>query len=191
MTRVKFAVALLAVLALAGCYPPVTTHPLGSNTPTKPDAALAGVWKGVDTDGKPHYVHFLQQSDSTISAVVVESGAKAEDWFAAKLTCAKLGANRFLNGRLEWTNNKPEHDIPGTVPVIYSIDAKGALTLAMMDEDKVKDAVRAGKIKGMIEKGQFGDVTITESPAALDKLFASPAVTKLFAQPFLTLHRVD
>jgi hypothetical protein len=191
MTRIKFAVAFLAVLALAGCYPPITTHPLGSNAQTKPDAALAGTWKGVDTDGKPRYVHFLQQSDGTLSAVVVESGAKAEDWFAAKLTCAKLGANRFLNGRLEWTNDKPENEIPGTVPILYEIDAKGALTLALMDEDKVKDAVRAGKIKGTIEKGQMGDVTITESPAALDRLFAAPSVTTLFAKPFLTLHRVD
>ncbi len=191
MTRIKIVAALAAMLVLAACYPPTTSHPLGTTGGARPDPALSGTWKGINSDGKPFYLHLLPQSDGTLSAVLVESGPKAEDWNVVTATTATLGANRYMNARMLWTNGKPEGAPPGTVPVLYRFDAKGALTFALMDEDAVKAAIAAGRIKGTVEKGQFGDAKITADPKALDAFFASPAVTKLFADPLFTVRKVE
>jgi hypothetical protein len=191
MIQIGRAFALIAVLALAACYPPVTRTPVGTTAGLKPDMALAGTWKGVDSDGKPGYFHFLVQADGSMTAVIVASGPKAEDWNAATLTTARVGANRIMNARLLSSNGKNENAPPGTVPVLYRIDQKGTLTLAMMDEPAVKRAIADGKIKGTIEKGEFGDVTITGDAKTIDALFASPDIAHLFAKPFFTLHKVD
>ncbi|HEY0107613.1 MAG TPA: hypothetical protein VGB91_16140 [Rhizomicrobium sp.] len=191
MSRVTFAFALAAIFALAACYPPVTTHPVGTTAGLAPDPALTGLWKGTNSDGKPGYFHFLQQSDGTTVALIVEAGPKAEDWNVATLTTARLGANRVMNATLQWTNDKPETAPPGTVPVLYRIDARGTLTLALMDETAVKAAIAAGRIKGTVGTGEFGDAIITADPKALDALFASPGAVKLFAEPFFTLRKVE
>jgi hypothetical protein len=191
MTRIKYVFALAATLALAGCYPPTTSHPVGTTAGLKPDPVLTGTWKGVNSDGKPFYMHFLPQSDGTLSAVIVESGPKAEDWNVVTATTAVLGANHVMNARLLWTNGKAEDAPAGTVPVLYRLDAKGTLTFALMDENAVKAAIAARKIKGTVEKGQFGDATITADVKTLDAYFSTPGVTAMFAKPLFSVHKVD
>jgi hypothetical protein len=197
MTRIKFAVAFLAVLALAGCYPPVTSSPVGTTAGAKDDPTLTGTWKGTDSEKKVTYLHFLPrpQSDEKM-AILVPSGGEMADLMIVTFSTARFGSFGYMNVRFAKSDGKPiEDQPPGTVPVLYRLDAKGALTLALMDEKLVKDAVKAHRLKGTFEKtiggGDDGDVTITETPAALDRLFAAPSVTTLFAKPFLTLHRVD
>ena len=191
MTRIKYVLALAATLALAACYPPLTSHLVGTTAGLKPDPVLTGTWKGTNSDGKPFYMHFLQQSDGTVSTVIVESGPKAEDWNVVTGTTATLGANHYMNARLLWTNGKPENAPAGTVPVLYRLDAKGALTFSLMDENAVKAAIAAGKIKGTVEKGQLGDATITADVKWLDAYFSTPGAAKMFAAPMFTVHKVD
>jgi hypothetical protein len=195
MTKFHTTLALAAALILSACYPPTTSHPVGTTAGLKVDTALTGTWRGVADDGKPSYFHFLAPSDGTQSVIIAESGPKAEDWNYVTLTTAKLGANRFMNARMEIANGKPESgdaEAPaGTVPVLYRIDAKGVMTLAMMDETAVKAAIRAGRIKGTIEKGEMGDAVITAEPAALDAFLATPAALALFAKPFFTVKKVE
>ena len=64
------------------------------------------------------------------------------------------------------------------------------LKLYLVDEDAAKAAVTAGKIAGKIEGGNFGDVMLTASPAALDAFFSSDAGRALFTKPLVVLHRV-
>jgi hypothetical protein len=195
MTKFRAALGLAAALILSACYPPTTSHPVGTTAGLKLDTALTGTWRGVDDDGKPSYFHFLAPSDGTQSVVIAEAGPKAEDWNYVTLTTAKLGANRFMNARMTIANGKPEGADapapPGTVPVLYRIDAKGVMTLSMMDETAVKAAIRAGKIKGTIEQGDMGDAVITAEPAALDKFLATPAGLALFVKPFFTVKKVE
>jgi hypothetical protein len=60
----------------------------------------------------------------------------------------------------------------------------------MLDEDKVKAAIQAGKIAGTIESGDYGDVTITADAAALDAFFATPEAAKLF-KVFIALKKAE
>jgi len=191
MTQWVRVLAPLAVAVLTACYPPVTSRPVGTTVGLRPDPALRGDWKGVNESGEPGYFHFLFQSDGTITAVIVASGPKAEDWNVATLTTAKLGANRIMNARLVLSNGKEENAPAGTVPVLYRIDPHGTLTLALMDEAKVKRAIADGKINGEVEGGAAGDATIAGDAKALDSFFASPDAARLFDRPFFTLHKVN
>ncbi|HEY0303242.1 MAG TPA: hypothetical protein VGC36_17990, partial [Rhizomicrobium sp.] len=158
----------------------------------KSDPALSGVCVGTDADGKPGYFHFLPQGDGSITAVIVEDGSKPDaEWMIATLTTAALGDRHYMNARLTTTNGKAEEGAPaGTVPVLYRIDAKGTLTLAMMDEKATKDAIKAGKLKGTTGEGEMGDAVLTDDAAALDGFFKSAAAAGLFAKPFFTLRKV-
>lgn len=195
MTKFHAVLAFAAALLLSACYPPVTRSPVGTTAGLKPDPVLLGTWKGNSSDGKPSYFHFLLQNGGTITAIIVESGPKAEDWNYVTLTTATLGANRFMNARMLLSNGIPEGGDPavqpnGTVPVLYRIDAKGILTMFLMDEKAVKAAIASGKIKGTVEKGEMGDAVITAEPAALDKFLETPAGLALFVKPFFSAKKV-
>jgi hypothetical protein len=191
---IRLSLAALAVLALAACYPPTTSHPIGTSAGLKPDPVLTGLWKGHPPDPKEAggYFHFLPQEDGSITVILVESGEKPDgDWNLITLTTGKAGANRFMNARMLSSNGKPETGAPsGTVPVLYRLDGKGRMTLYLMDETATKAAITAGKIKGTIEKGSMGDATITADPAELDAFMQSPEALALFDKPFFILRKM-
>ncbi len=190
MHRISAVLALGAALILSACYPPTTSHPVG--VAGKPDPALTGAWRGTDADGKPAYFHFLTPSDGTITVLIAEAGPKAEDWNVASVTNGTVGTNHFFNARLVSSNGKPETGAPdGTVPILTKMDAKGRMSLFMMDEAAVKAAITAGKIKGIIEPGAMGDAVITADAATLDKFLGTPAGLALFVKPFFTLRKVE
>ncbi len=192
MTRFRVVLAVLTTLVLSACYPPTTSRPVGSTAAQTPDAALTGTWKGRNDDGKEGYIHFLRQSDGSFIALLVETGPKAEDWNTVTLTTARLGGNRFMNAKLLPNSGKTEDEAPaGTVPVLYRIDAKGVLTLALPDEDRVKAAIKGGKIKGTVGDGEMGDAVITADAATLDGFLRTPTALALFQAPFMTLKKVD
>ena len=189
------ALALAAALILSACYPPTTSHPAGGATATTPDPALLGLWKGRRPDSggeRGAYFHFLARLDGTITAVMVQTGREPDgDYAVFTLTTVKLGANRFMNATLLSSDGKPEDGPHGTVPVLYRIDAKGTLTLFLMDEAATKAAIKAGKIKGTVESGPYGDAVITAEPAVLDKFLQSPAGLALFDKPFFAMKKVE
>lgn len=194
MIRISKALALVAALALAACYPPVTSHPIGTTAGLKQDPALEGTWKGMDLQGKPGYAHFLARDNGAATMVVLvpAHGSGDADVVIAVVTSVRFGSFGYLNARLAQANGEDLKDQPpGTVPVLYRIDAKGTMTLALMDETAAKAAIAAGRIRGTVEQGSMGDATITADPKALDAFFASPAAVALFAKPFFTLHKVD
>ncbi|MBV9539794.1 MAG: hypothetical protein JO167_00880, partial [Alphaproteobacteria bacterium] len=152
---------------------------------------LTGLWKGENADHDPSYFHFLPQDDGSILVLTVEGGKTPKEWNSFKITTTKLGANGFINAKLLLINGEPDvAKLPATIPVLYRFD-HGVLTLAIMDENKVKAAIRAGKLKGVIGKGDYGDAMITADPRTLDKLLTSPAGVSLFGPPFFTLRKVD
>lgn len=187
--------AAMSLLLLAACFPPTTTHPVGSTTGLKLDPALNGTWKAdPPTAGeRGTFYHFLPKLDGTLTVLIVQSGDEPDgDWNLVDLKTGKAGANRFMNAQLLSSDGKPEEGSPGgTIPVLYRFDAKGHLILYLTDEAATKAAIRAGKLKGTIEKGDYGDAVITSDPAALDKFMASPAAAAIFVKPFATLHKID
>ena len=194
MKTIRLALLALAALALAACGPPTTKHPVGTTIGLKNDPLLLGSWKAAPQSGGKEneffYFHFLPAKDG-ILAVLVPNGGKASDLLLVKLTTVRLGAVGILNARLvPGPDTDASEQPPGTIPILYRLDARGRLLLFTLDEDATKDAIRAHKIAGTTETSGSDDAVITADAPALDKFFRSPAGLALFKNQFETLTRM-
>jgi len=189
------ALALGAVLLLSACLPVTTKAPVGATVGFKPDDQLAGTWKGHPPDDKgTMFFHFLRAENGAMTAVLIEPATKKEDggWMVFDIHTATLGERRFMNARETFDKGAPANDglANETFPLLYSFDAKGTLTLYLIDEDAAKAAIAAGRIAGKIEPGSYGDISLTAPSADLDRFMQGPDAAALFAKPFAVLHRV-
>ena len=195
MNSLRSALAALALVALAACYPPTSTHPVGSTTGLKLDPALTGLWKAdpPSSGERGAYFHFLPKLDGTLTIIIVQSGNEPDgDWNQVATTTGTAGANHYINARLLTNEGQPDPGGgAGTIPVLYRFDAKGRLLLYLMNEAATKDAIKAGKIAGTLGEGSSGDAVITADAAALDRFMATKASAALFTQPTFTLHRME
>lgn len=195
MKRLYAAAAISVALLLAGCLPVTSETPVGTTTGFRNDNALYGTWKGRMEDEKTEtYFHFLPDKDGSITAVLVSAQGGKEDagWMTFALRTATLGTNRIMNAVEATDNGKPPEDAMkgANIPLLYTISNGRKLTLYLLDEDKAKDAIKAGKIAGTIEAGNFGDVKITANAGALDAFMATPEAAKLF-KAFIVLKKVE
>jgi len=195
---IRMAAALCCTLALAACFPPVTTHPVGK-VDAQPDSDLVGLWKATMADADKGedqaYFHFIRKGDGTLTVVIVSAKTKGDgDLMGARVTTAQIDGAKFLNASLlpmDREDKDADLQPSGTVPLLYKRDGSHHLTLYMMDEDATKAAIKAGKIKGTVEPGQFGDATITADQPQLDAFMGSQAGLALFSDKFATMTRMD
>ncbi|MDE2134289.1 MAG: hypothetical protein KGJ49_06780 [Alphaproteobacteria bacterium] len=196
----RIALAIACTLVLAGCLPVTSKTPVGTTAGLGADEALLGTWVGHGEDQKDKgaaYFHFLRGKDSAdgaISALMVMTGpGKSDDgWMSFTVRTATLGANRYMNAVQTGQDGKPADDQlkNANLPMLYRFGKNRTLTLYWFDEDKVKEAIAAGKIAGTVEAGNFGDVKITADAATLDAFMATPEAAKLF-KVFIALKRVE
>ena len=191
----RIALAIVCTLLLAGCLPVTSKTPIGTTAGLGADAALYGTWKGHsdDADNKTDgYFHFMKGKDGAITAaVLLASGSDDDGWTILKLRTATLGANRFINAVETFDKDAPADESAKNtdIPLLYTIKGK-TLTLYLLDEDKTKEAIQAGKLAGTVEPGDSGDVKITADAAALDAFMATPEAAKLF-KGFIVLKRAE
>jgi len=185
MNWIGKAAAAAGVLFLAGCLPVTSKAPLGTTTGLGADAALYGTWKGHSPDAQDAhdgYFHFMKAKDGSITAaVILAAGGDDDGWTIFHVQTAVLGKHHFINavetfdkdaaaeGRMQNAN----------IPLLYVVKGR-RLTLYLLDEDKAKAAIKAGKLAGTVEPGEDGDVTLTAEPEALDAFMARPEAEGLF-----------
>lgn len=193
MIAIRHTLAALAVLALAACFPPTTSRPVGSTVGFKSDPSLEGLWQTQpDSDGRFLYYHILNTKDGTMFAVVVPNRGGDVNVAMCSLKTARFGSFGFLNVR--WMLD-PKHELPGqspgTIPVLYRFDAKDKLEIFIPDEGATDAAIDAHKIAGTKDNGTTDHTTlITADGPALDKFFRSPAGLALYKKPFAVLTRM-
>jgi hypothetical protein len=141
----------------------------------------------------PSTLYFFPQQGAGTTALLVTppAGKDAGSWSSFSVTTAQLGANHFINARELIDNGKPaEGKLANTVfPLLYRIGANKSLTLYLLDEKKTAAAITAGKLKGTVEKGDYGDVAVTEDAASLDALMATKAGAALFGPPLMVMRK--
>jgi hypothetical protein len=201
----RIALAIAATLLIAGCLPVTSKTPVGTTAGLGADEALYGTWTGRAEDQPDKdkdktekgvlYLHFLKGKDaSAISVlwVVTGNGKNDSECMSFTVTTAKLGAYRYMNAVETSEDGKPiEGELKNaSFPLLYKFGSHHKLTLYLLDEDKVKEAIKAGKIAGIIETRDFGDVKITADAAALDAFFATPEAAKLF-KVFVVLRKAE
>jgi len=196
MKAIRIAFALIAALAATACLPVASKSPIGSTQGFVIDPSLIGTWKGAANGEKvASYFHFLPGRENTIMAVVVTPPGDDDQggWGAFALQTVKLGSNYFMNAQEVSDNGQVATDktAQNTTPLLYKIGDDGKLTLYMLDEKATAAAIKAGKIAGTVEPGDYGDVTLTADPEALDAFFQTPEGLALFTEPFAVLTRAD
>jgi hypothetical protein len=196
---VKRIVAILvATLALAACLPVTSKSPVGSTAGFKSDPALFGMWEGTPEDpaNAKGMVFFAimptDEGEATVVFVDMPVPVKSGDWANYTVQTAALGPYRYLNARAKFTDGKPADgaEAESTFPLLYRFDSSGRLVLYLLDEDATKEAVKAGKIAGVVGNGTLGDVTLTASPKELDAFFATGKGRALFTKPLIVLRKV-
>jgi hypothetical protein len=195
MKVIRTMVALIAAVTLAGCLPVMTKTPVGTTVGFKNDSVLYGTWKGKNPDDKQQrdgYFHFMLAKDGSLTiAVAMAEGGSDDGWTVFNARAATLGQNHYLNAVMTFDKDEPvQGALKGaTFPVLTVVKGK-TLTLYLLDEDKAKDAVKAGKIAGTIEPGASGDVVITADAKELDAFMARPEAAKFF-KVLLVLKKVE
>jgi len=186
------AVILLGVLLTAtACLPVTSKSPIGTTAGYKADPRLTGVWK-VDSREASGYFAFFPQADGSTRVVLLEPSSPGDKggWMVFDVHTATLGADRYMDASELEEDGKPPGQKLAHMPVLYRFGADGSLALYLMDEDAAKAAIKTGGIAGMVKPGQFGDVVLTATPAALDAYVQSPAGHALFKKPTEILERV-
>ncbi len=195
LTIIRIGLVALAALGLAACPPVTSKTPLGTTVAAAPDPGLTGVWKGRMAASQTFsYFTFFPQADGTLSVVVVTPplGADKGGWGVFTVQTVALGPNHFMNAHETIDEGKPATGTmaDNTIPILYRINSDGALVIYIMDDTIAKAAIKAGKIAGNVEEGQFGDVVLTAQAADLDAYMASPQGRALFTKPLAILRKV-
>jgi len=192
--RAILAAALMA-FALSACV--AVKEPIGTSVGYANDPALEGTWRGKSAEDKPEgYYHVVLNDDATMTVVgyAPASGDDKASWGTLTLTTVALGPNRYMNVRETGENGGPPKDRSAgeSIPLLYRIDG-GKLSIFVLDEKKVTDAIRAGRIQGTITPSKVGalsidQVTITADGAHLDAFLKRADAPELFT-PVMTMHR--
>lgn len=196
MTAVKLAFVLGAALLAAACLPVTTEAPLGTTVAPGAEPVLLGTWKGRvgDNEEGPSYFHILPATDGTETVLVVTPahGKNKGSWSEFAARAVTLGSYRYLDIRSISSDGKPagKDEAARNIPVFYKL-GHGTLTLYLIGEKAAKDAIESGRIEGMIEPGDYGDITLTAAPEKLDAFFASPDGAKLFTDKLAILKKVE
>ena len=195
MKALHIAVTVVCALLLAGCLPVTSKTPIGTTTGLGADSALYGTWKGhsPDSDNKSDgFFHFMKAKDGSLTvAVILATGSDDDGWTIFNAHTATLAKNHYLNAVETFDKDAPaEAGLKNAnIPLLYELRGR-TLTLFLLDEDKSKQAVREGKLKGEIEPGESGDVTITADAAELDAFMAKPEAAGMF-KVLMVLKRVN
>ena len=184
--------AIIASLTACGCFVS-SSSPVGTTVAVAVDPLLNGMWKGSSgEDVKRTYLTFFPQSDGLLTVMMLQVPTIGDNggWSTFTVRPAQLGAWHYIDAQQIEQDGKPAQPSLGHIPVLYTVGQDGQLALYMMDEARTKSAIKAGQIAGTIEPGQFGDVTLTATPAALDAFLRTDRGRALFTKPFAVLERV-
>lgn len=173
--RMTLCVTLALCALLCGC--PVALQPLSSSAEAVPDGQLLGVWYAHDKGENLVYLHVGRGKQGLMEAMLVEHGVDG-GYKVSRYTAfpTQLEGMTLLNViSPEDHKNTPGYDI-----VRYHIDENRSLSLALMAEDVVKQAINDGKLKGKVGPAAFDDTTITASGKELLAYIKSADPSKLF-----------
>lgn len=183
----KLVLASILAVSLAGCLPVTSQTPVGTTAGLGTDRSLIGVWRGKMLDNKnASYITFLAgKNDAKITAVAVTptAGDESGGYGGFEISTSVLAGNHYMNvkeiheGKI---SEDAQQNAEKSFPVLYRFHGKNRLSLLLLNEERTAAAIRAGKIKGTVEEGTYGDVILTADAAELDAFFKSHEAAELF-----------
>jgi hypothetical protein len=185
MIRRCTAAGLLALsVLLAGC--PESVHPVSDPATAVHDPELFGVWHGTFEDDTHVYLHIGPAEHGMTRAVMIEHrengrGIKIENYVAFPTRLPKL---KLLNVR------SLDDASRGYTIIRYKVEGDDEMTFWITSYPAVREDIKAGKLRGVAEAGQFGDTRITASSVELAAYLHGSDGDRLFDKP-LEFERVE
>ncbi len=179
--------AVLGAFLLAGCY--VTSEKLPASTGPVVDLQLLGTWAALGEDGKSDtstYLHFIKTDEAKpLTFAMVDD----HSWTIYELTSLRVGKRQMF--ALKQTSVPPKEK-PEPNYIIGFYEVKGDdLSINLLDTTKLKDLIAAKKIKGRVDPGQYGKITLTASPQELAAFFTTTDIAQLVGNKPARAHRVS
>jgi hypothetical protein len=189
---------LLAVCLLAaGCDD--SKNPLSDPQKSKPDTRLAGVWRERDKNGDVIYYHVgtiggkLPRSVMGVVQVKHLSGGDIQPPGWLLIFPAAVGDKTYLNmtdGDQEQIEKKGWKSVKSYFLLKYKVEGD-KLVVWRMDAEAKKQAIKAGKIKGLIEEEDGARVVFTDSTENVARFVAQAGDGLWDTKEPLRLERVD
>jgi len=195
----KFLLPLFACAAsflLSSCMT-LSENPLSPAETARPDSRLAGTWVGKNEDAPDDVFRFTQGKGAWMRLTITHPDKK-EKLESYDLFPSIIGKRTFLNVR---TSGKDERGrtVKGYYIVRYSISSSHVLTMWPLSSDAMADAVREGKLKGIVHRNNDilddsphsdVDVTLQDSGANLSRFIQSHDSDDVFGDKMNPLKRV-
>ena len=177
LRRLAISAALALCPLLTAC--PESVHPISDPATAGHDPAVFGVWHG-SFDGDEMYLHVGPGERGMTKAVQVEHKQKGdintERYFAFP---TRLGKLAMLN-----VHRVDEERHSAYTLFRYQADKK-KLTLWILSYAAAREDIKAGKLKGKVEDGPFGETRITASSEELVKYLQEGDPKRLFDKPLV------
>lgn len=187
---------LMALLAgwLLGCVP-TSENPIAPPG-ARPDRDIVGTWRGTLEDGAPIYLHLLRRADTMLGALLVtkdEAPESRDEWAAFRIITAEVASHRYMSALWDYNDGEAVSGIEKGYHLLrYTLEPDGSLALFQVNEEKLIEAVRAGRVAGTIEESQWtAEVRLTATTEALVAFLAQSDPLSLFDRPFTRLTLVD
>jgi hypothetical protein len=200
-TPLSLALGAVACLLLSSCVI-FSKNPISSPDAAQIDPLLLGDWHAEDDGAKQyvritatdaHWMHLECFPHRNPTKVDPDDLPDSYDLFPTV-----IGKHTFLNVR---TVEKDDHGRPTKGYRLYRYKVHGRkLQMWLLSQDYLADAIRAGKIKGVIheDKKTAGsshthpdiDIMLTDTSENIAKFIASSDLDDLFSEKMETLYRV-
>ncbi len=179
----------VALGVLLSCGPPVSKQPLTPPEKSAPDKALLGHWVGHGLEGDAK-----EDKEVELDVTVKEGGVMSFRMPPEKPDghplvfighASQLSSMKVLNLLDRTEGQEPAQEY---IFIRYELGKDGGLTMWMLREEPLEQAIKSGALKGKVE-GSPSSVTLTDEPAALVRFFEKAKKDELFGK-FAVFHRV-
>ena len=204
MIRTAVIIGALLSLALIGCCPTTSLHPLGTPGEATFDHRLVGTWYGGSSENDGAFLHFGKGLANQTQVLVVKHKSNGlMDQVSFPVLINRLQKQYYINIDLQQLRIRETSGYNGFIIVKYHFPDADTLVFSDMDETRLTNAINHHQVAGEItyeeetppkagEKtppGKIDCVRLTDTSENLRKFLNSKEAEQLFT-PYMTLKRV-
>ncbi|HEX6187328.1 MAG TPA: hypothetical protein VFZ40_04555 [Pyrinomonadaceae bacterium] len=165
--------AVLVSIVLSGCVV-VFTNPLPVSQPLGLDKRLLGRWAGKDEQGNDYSIRFETRANGNTVVSLPDVGYRNPLF---RVVTTEISTVNYLILRLDDPSDDKTYMVGS-----YSIGGD-SLTICLLNEDRIRAAIKQGRLKGKLANSPWGGATITENSKSVLAFLASPNSKDLFTCP--------
>jgi hypothetical protein len=149
---ILLATLMTSLVFFNGCFCPLTSvNPLSDPHHAKYDKRLEGAWQSVSQDSDLNFIHFGKDDEKKTEMVIIEHMRSGKiDVSMLTVFPTIINGKGYLNMKVEDLFEEFSEDLSGYIFMKYELPDKNTLTLSLLNEKPIVDAIKSGELKGDI-----------------------------------------